>query len=126
MDGQNYFKKSVTQFSKIVTKSPEISQSRIPPSKNDIIGTLSCLCQIAFGCATRCHLSVHSLAMSRSGPVDGSHGGGGGGRGVGGGRGGGGRRGGRGRGGGEGVGGGGGGGGTGGEDGDWGGGGGWG
>jgi len=23
---------------------------------------------IAFGCATRCHLSVHSLAMSRSGP----------------------------------------------------------
>ena len=31
---------------------------------------------IAFGCATRCHLSVHSLAMPRSGPVDGSHGGG--------------------------------------------------
>ena len=42
-----------------------------------------------FGCATRCHLSVHSLAMPRSGPDDGSHGGGGGGRGVGGGRGGG-------------------------------------
>ena len=47
---------------------------------------------IAFGCATRCHLSVHSLAMPRSGPVDGSHGGSGGGRGVGGGRCGGGRR----------------------------------
>jgi len=30
---------------------------------------------IAFGCATRCYLSVHSLAMPRSGPVDGSHGG---------------------------------------------------
>ena len=45
---------------------------------------------IVFGCATRCHLSVHSLAMPRSGPDDGSHGGGGGGRGVGGGRGGGG------------------------------------
>ena len=32
---------------------------------------------IAFGCATRCHLSVHSLAMPRSGPVDGSNGEGG-------------------------------------------------
>ena len=41
---------------------------------------------IAFGCATRCHLSVHSLAMPLSGPDDSSHGGGGGGRGVGGGR----------------------------------------
>ena len=30
---------------------------------------------IAFGCATRCHLSVYSLAMPRSGPDDGSHGG---------------------------------------------------
>ena len=30
---------------------------------------------IAFGCATRCHLSVHSLAMPRSGPDDASHGG---------------------------------------------------
>ena len=37
---------------------------------------------IAFGCATRCHLSVHSLAMLRSGPGDASRGGGGGGRGV--------------------------------------------
>ena len=37
---------------------------------------------IAFGCATRCHLSVHSLAMPCSGPIDGSRGGGGGGRGV--------------------------------------------
>ena len=27
---------------------------------------------IAFGCATRCHLSVHSLAMPRSGPDNGS------------------------------------------------------
>jgi len=27
---------------------------------------------IAFGCATRCHLSVYSLAMTRSGPDDGS------------------------------------------------------
>ena len=41
---------------------------------------------IAFGCATRCHLSVHSLAMPRSGPDDALHGGGGGGRGFGGGR----------------------------------------
>ena len=32
---------------------------------------------IAFGCATRCHPSVHSLAMPRSGPDDASHGGGG-------------------------------------------------
>ena len=30
---------------------------------------------IAFGCATRCHLSVHSLTMPRSGLVDGFHGG---------------------------------------------------
>jgi len=30
---------------------------------------------IAFGCSTRCHLSVHSLAMPRSGPDDASHGG---------------------------------------------------
>ena len=37
---------------------------------------------IAFACATRCHLSVHSLAMPRSGPDDVSHGGAGGGRGV--------------------------------------------
>jgi len=29
---------------------------------------------IAFGCATRCHLSVHSLAMPRSGPDVASHG----------------------------------------------------
>jgi len=29
---------------------------------------------IAFGCATHCHLSVHSLAMPRSGPDDVSHG----------------------------------------------------
>ena len=29
---------------------------------------------LAFGCATRCHLSVHSLAMPRSGPDDASHG----------------------------------------------------
>jgi len=29
---------------------------------------------IAFGCATRCHLSVHSLAMPRSGPHDASRG----------------------------------------------------
>jgi len=35
---------------------------------------------IVFDCATRCHLSVHSLAMPRSGPDDASHGGGGGGR----------------------------------------------
>ena len=35
---------------------------------------------IPFGCANRCHLSVHSLAMRRSGPVDDSHGGSGGGR----------------------------------------------
>ena len=45
---------------------------------------------VVFGCATRCHLSVHSLTLPRSGPDDGSHGGGGAGRGVGGGRGGGG------------------------------------
>jgi len=32
----------------------------------------------AFGCATRCHLSVHSLAIPRSGLDDASHGGGGG------------------------------------------------
>ena len=38
---------------------------------------------IAFGCATRCHLSVHSLAMPRSGPNDDFHGGGLAGRGVG-------------------------------------------
>ena len=31
---------------------------------------------IAFGCTTRCHLSVHSLAMPRSGLDDGSNGGG--------------------------------------------------
>ena len=30
---------------------------------------------IAFGCATRCHLSVHSLAVPRSGPGDASRGG---------------------------------------------------
>jgi len=30
-------------------------------------------------CATRCHLSVRSLAMPRSGPDNGPHGGGGGG-----------------------------------------------
>ena len=42
---------------------------------------------IDFGFATRCHLSVHSLAMYRSGPDDTSNGGGGGGRGVWGGRG---------------------------------------
>ena len=30
---------------------------------------------IAFGCATRCHLSVHSLAMPRSGSDDASRGG---------------------------------------------------
>ena len=30
---------------------------------------------IAFGCATRCHLSVHSLAMPSSGPGDASRGG---------------------------------------------------
>jgi len=81
---------------------------------------------IAFGCATRCHLSVHSLAMPRSGLVDDSHGGSGGGRGVRGGRCGWCGRGGRGRGGGEGVGGGWGGGVTGGGDGGGGGGGGWG
>jgi len=32
---------------------------------------------IAFGCTTRCHLSVHSLVLPRSGPDDGSYGGGG-------------------------------------------------
>jgi len=31
---------------------------------------------IAFGCATRCHLSVHSLALPRSGSGDDSRGGG--------------------------------------------------
>jgi len=46
---------------------------------------------MAFGCATRCHLSLHSLVMPRSDPDDASHGGGGGWRGFGGGRGGGGR-----------------------------------
>jgi len=30
---------------------------------------------IVFGCATRCHLSVHSLAMPSSGPGDASRGG---------------------------------------------------
>ena len=34
---------------------------------------------IAFGCATRCHLSVHSLAMPCSGLDNAFHGGGGGG-----------------------------------------------
>ena len=37
---------------------------------------------MAFGCATRCHLSVHSLAMPCSGLDNTFHGGGGGGRGV--------------------------------------------
>ena len=37
---------------------------------------LTTVALIAFGFATRCHLCVHSLAMPRSGPVDGSHGGG--------------------------------------------------
>jgi len=60
---------------------------------------------IAFGCATRCYLTVHSLAMPRSGPGDASRGGRGGGRGVGGEREGGGGGGGMGRGGGGGQGG---------------------
>jgi len=38
---------------------------------------------IAFGCAIRCHLSVHSLAMPRSGLDDAYHGEEGGGMGLG-------------------------------------------
>ena len=38
---------------------------------------------IALGCAIRCHLSVHILAMPHSGLDDASHGGGGGGREIG-------------------------------------------
>ena len=67
------YQESIGKGDKIGNEAYRWASARVFNSNKTSVGKA-----IAFGCATRCHLCVHSLVMPRSGP------GGGGGRGVGG------------------------------------------
>ena len=74
----NFFHSPIFSIARIGTKGHEAfrwARAKVFNSNKTSVGRV-----IVFGCATRCPLSVHSLAMPRSGPDDVSHGGGGGGR----------------------------------------------